>query len=337
MTRLAVLFAFALTVFGQNNPSTNAIDPALAAKLERLGKRGVRVHDPSTIVKEKDVYWTFYTGRGTPSFFSKDLLTWTAGPRVFTNAPAWVKEAVPNNRGGLDYWAPDIIRQNDRYLLYYSVSTFGKNTSAIALVSNKTLDTNSTDFAWTDEGIVIQSGTNNNFNAIDPAVTRDQEGGLWMSFGSFWSGIKMIQLDPKTGKRLQPDSPIYSLAKYESIEAPFIYHHGDHYYLFVNWGRCCRGTNSTYNIRIGRSAKITGPYLDKDGKDLAERGGSLFMETDGPFIGPGHAGILKEGDQYWLSLHYYDGTQRGASTLAIRPLTWDAQGWPVALENKSPE
>jgi len=103
------------------------------------------------------------------------------------------------------------------------------------------------------------------------------------------------------------------------------------HYLFVNWDRCCRGTNSTYNIRIGRSREITGPYLDKDGKDLAQGGGTLFLGSDGPFIGPGHAGIFDEDGHFWFSCHFYDGTQRGASTLAIRPLRW-TNGWP-ALDN----
>jgi arabinan endo-1,5-alpha-L-arabinosidase len=306
--------------FGQAT-NTNSINP-------KFGSRQVRVHDPSTIVREGATYWTFYTGRGTPSYRSADLITWTNGPRVFEEPPAWVTNTIPRNRGGLDYWAPDIVKAADRYFLYYSVSTFGRNTSAIGLASTPTLDPASPEYKWTDQGPVIQSNTNNNFNTIDPAVTFDREGKLWMSFGSFWSGIKLIELDPKTGLRVAPDSPIHSLAKYESIEAPFIYHHDKHYYLFVNWGRCCRGTNSTYNIRIGRAAQITGPYLDKEGKDLNEAGGTLFMETEDDFIGPGHAGIYKEGDKYWFSLHYYDRTRRGMSTLAIRPLTWEADGWP---------
>lgn len=231
----------------------------------------------------------------------------------------------------LDFWAPDIIHQNNRYLLYYSVSSFGKNTSAIALASNKTLDPSSPDYAWTDEGIVIQSASKNDFNAIDPAVTPGKENRLWLSFGSFWSGIKLVELDPLTGKR-KPDAPIHSIARKREIEAPFIYHHNDHYYLFINWGFCCRGTNSAYNIRVGRSEIITGPYLDKGRRDLNEGGGTLLLDTEGDMIGPGHAGIIKVGDQHHLSYHYYDADQRGRPTLAIRPLHWDAQGWPTLSE-----
>ena len=294
----------------------------------RARNRPMFVHDPSTIVKCKDQFWFFCTGRGTPSFHSSDLVHWERGPAVFAKPPAWVSQAVPANRSGTDFWAPDVARIADRYFLYYSASSFGKNTSAIGLATNPTLDPADPDYKWTDEGVVIQSSPREDFNTIDPAVTLDAEGNLWLAFGSFWSGIRMIQLDPATGKRIAPDSPIYLLAHYDSIEAPYIYHHDTHYYLFVNWGMCCRGVNSTYNIRVGRSDRITGPYLDRDGVEMVHGGGTLVMGSEGNVIGPGHAGIVTEGGTNWLSCHYYDGTRRGAPTLGVYPLTWDPDGWP---------
>lgn len=198
-----------------------------------------------------------------------------------------------------------------------------------------TLDPNDPDYKWTEPALVIKSNPRWDFNAIDPGVIADQQGNLWMSFGSFWSGIKMIQLDPNTGKRISPDSPIYSLAHYDSIEAPFIYFYDGYYYLFVDWGMCCRGADSTYNMRVGRSMKITGPYLDKEGKDMLTGGGTLLLDTDGPFIGPGHPGIIKEDNNYLLSMHYYNGARRGASQYAIRPFEWDDEGWPVVVTPES--
>jgi arabinan endo-1,5-alpha-L-arabinosidase len=326
---VSVIFALALcSSFAQPRrepPPPN--DPVEAERLVKLGSRQLLVHDPSTIVKNKDDYWIFHTGNGVFSYRSKDLQKWEFGPRVFTNAPEWIADAVPENRR-MHYWAPDIIHLGDRYLLYYSVSSFGKNTSAIGLATNPTLDPEDPDYKWTDHGIVIKSNPSVDYNAIDPAMFQDEDGSLWMSFGSFWGGIKMIQLDPKTGKRIAPDSRVYALAHYDSIEAPYIYRHDGKYYLFVNWGFCCRGTNSTYEIRVGRSDKVTGPYVDKDGKDLLEGGGTRFLETDGAMIGPGHAGIWKEGDRYLFSFHFYDGTRRGASTYAIRPMRWGQDGWP---------
>lgn len=313
-----------------NRPPEPPPDPNAVAHLLKLGSRGIRVHDPSTIVKCKDQYWIFCTGRGTPSYRSKDLVAWERGPQTFAKSPEWVAQAVPGNRGGLDFWAPDVIHLGDKYLLYFSVSTFGKNTSAIGLATNATLDPCDPAYEWKDCGIVVQSSPRDDFNAIDPAVTVDAEGNLWLAFGSFWGGIKLIQLDPATGKRIAPESPIHALADYDSIEAPFIYYRDGVYYLFLNWGICCRGVNSTYNMRVGRSPTITGPYLDKDNKDMRDGGGALLLDTDGPFIGPGHAGILKEGGKYWLGMHFYDGsTSWGTSRYALRPLTWTADGWPV--------
>ena len=309
-------------------PATQA-DAAAKARLAQLGARGIRAHDPSTIVTCKGEYWMFYTGRGVPSWHSKDLQHWEAGPRVFEQPPGWVASAVPENRNGM-CWAPDVMRVGDRYLLYYSVSSFGKNTSAIALATNRTLNPADPAFRWVDAGIVVRSAPPDKFNTIDPAITRDAEGRLWLAFGSYWSGIKLIELDPATGRRLAPDSPMHALAANKQIEAAFIYRHGAHYYLFVNHGFCCRGVESTYDIRVGRSAAITGPYLDRDGRKLLDGGGTVVLATDGPFIGPGHAGIFAESGREWFGCHFYDGTTpRGTPAFAIRPLTWDAGGWPV--------
>lgn len=310
--------------------SESATAPDAAARLQRLGSTGLRIHDPSSIVSSNGEYWLFGTGPGVQSYRSKDLRNWERGPRAFEQPPAWIRDAVPANRNGNDFWAPDVIRVGERYLLYYSVSSWGKNASVIALASNRTLDPENPDYRWTDEGIVIRStpGTDD-FNAIDPAATLDADGNLWLSFGSFWGGIMLVQLDPKTGLRIAPDSPIHPLAKKDQIEAPSIHRHGRHYYLFVNWGLCCRGVNSTYNIRVGRSERITGPYLDKDGKDMRRGGGTLLLGSEGPFVGPGHPSIFVEGDRQWLAVHFYDATNRGRGTLALRPLTWDADGWPV--------
>jgi len=299
----------------------------VTTQMAQFGSRGIYVHDPSAIVKCGDQFWVFYTGHGVFSYHSKDLVKWEFGSSVFTNPPAWVARALPQVHR-MHYWAPDVIRLGDRYLLYYAVSVFGTNTSAIGLATNPTLDPRDPKFHWTDQGIVVQSVNGDNFNAIDPAACLDAKGNLWLAFGSYWSGIKLIQLDPKTGKRLAAGSPIYSLAFNDSIEASYIYHHGGYYYLFVNWGTCCRGTNSTYEIRVGRSARITGPYFDKDGMDMLIGGGSSFLASQGPFIGPGQSGIFSENGADWFSCHFYDGSRGGVPTLALLPLGWDTNGWP---------
>jgi len=299
--------------------------------LEKSASRGIVTRDPSDIVKCKDEYWVFYTGRGVPSYHSKDLVKWERGPAVFKTAPEWIASTVPQNRR-MSYWAPDIMKVGDRYLLYYAVSSMGSMTSAIGLATNATLDPNDPGYHWADQGVVVRTKDGDNYNAIDPTVFQDTDGSLWLTFGSYWSGIKLIQLDPKTGKRIAPNSETYSLAYNESIEASYLCKHDEYYYLFVNWGSCCNGPKSTYNIRIGRSQTITGPYSDKAGVDMLQRGGSVFLATtNGPLIGPGHAGTLTADGKTWFTSDF-EGDLRmdGKATLAIMPLTWNSDGWPEA-------
>ena len=305
--------------------------------LEQSASRGIVTRDPSDIVRCKNEYWVFYTGRGVPSYHSQDLVKWERGPSVFKAPPEWIARVVPENRH-MQYWAPDILKLGDRYLLYYAVSSMGKMTSAIGLATNPTLDPNDPAYHWTDQGFVVrtQEGQPGDaYNAIDPSVFHDRDGTLWLSFGSYWSGIKLIRLDPKTGKRVAPDSELYSIAYNESIEASCLCKHDRYYYLFVNWGSCCQGPRSTYNIRIGRSKAVTGPYLDKAGVDMLRGGGSLFLATtNGPLIGPGHAGTLNAQGKSWFTSDF-EGDLRmgGRATLAIMPLRWNADGWPEATVN----
>ena len=308
-----------------------AVDADLSSRaglpLEQTASRGIITRDPSTIVKCKGEFWVFYTGHGIPSFHSKDLVKWEAGPPVFRTAPEWIAAAVPENRS-MNYWAPDVLHLGDRYLLYYSVSSFGKITSAIGLATTPTLDPSDPAYHWTDHGIVVQSREGGDFNTIDPSVFSDDNGTLWLAFGSCWSGIKLARLDPETGKRSNPDAPLSSLAYNKSIKASCLYKHDGYYYLFVNWGSCCRGVNSTYNIRVGRSRKVTGPYIDKAGVDMLKAGGTLLLSSKGPLFGPGHTGILVDNGKSWFTSHFEGDTRMGGkATLAIMPLIWKS-GWP---------
>lgn len=308
-----------------------AIAPLLAMA---DGTKDIRTHDPSTIIRDGDRYWVFHTGPGCKTEFSTDLKTWHVGAPVFPQPLSWWKKSVPNSN--FDVWAPDVIRIGDEFFLYYSFSVFGKKTSAIGLAVNRTLNPDSPDFHWRDEGPVIETGKAQDYNAIDPAVCFDERGRLWLIFGSYWTGIKALQLNPKTGKRIAPDSEIHSLAAGRApstaIEASYVYRHDTNFFLFVNWGQCCQGTNSTYVVGVGRSGAITGPYLDRDGEDLRRGGGSVFLKSDGRFIGPGHIGIFREKGVEWCSHHFYDADDNGRPKLRIEKLGWDEQGWP-RIEN----
>jgi arabinan endo-1,5-alpha-L-arabinosidase len=194
--------------------------------------------------------------------------------------------------------------------LYYAYSAFGVNTSGIALATNETLDPKSPKYHWQDEGLVLKSTVADNFNAIDPNIVFDEKGQPWLSFGSFWGGIKMRRIDPITGKTSSTDANLYSLAArtmpahpeppkpglpadWQAIEAPFIVRHGDYFYLFVSFDLCCRGTHSSYRTMVGRSRHVTGPYVDEDGKPMLEGGGTQLLEPNSRWLGPGGESVLQ--------------------------------------------
>jgi arabinan endo-1,5-alpha-L-arabinosidase len=221
--------------------------------------------------------------------------------------------------------------------MYYSASSFGKNSSAIGLVTNKTLDPASPNFKWEDKGMVVQSiAGRDQWNAIDPNVAFDENGIPWLNFGSFWNGIKMVKLekDMKTIAKPEIWSTVASRSGGTAIEAPFIFKKGNYYYLFVSWDRCCQATRSTYNIRVGRSEKITGPYLDKDGVDMAKGGGTLVLGGD--ITEPKVVYALGHNSAYTFDgidyLVYHKYVTEG-SRLGIQKMSWD-NGWPVIMAEK---
>src|SRR5665213_808736 len=325
----AKLFGFAVL-------SCFAVLPAIRsdAALPAPPLRGnITAHDPGSIIKCKDKYYLFYTGQGISSKSSTDKIFWSGGGSVFVNAPNWTTNAVPGFTG--TFWAPDIMYLNGRYCLYYAVSTLGSQVSAIGLATNPTLDPADPNYLWTDQGPVIQSINGSPYNAIDPSVTLDANGNPWMSFGSYWNGIYVVQLDLPTGLRVSPSSLTYHVAFNSSIEASCIFRRGGYYYLMADWGSCCSGVNSTYNIRMGRSTGITGPYLDRSGIDMVNNGGSLFLQGTGKFTGPGHFAVLSENGAQWFSYHYYDAgayapwyDAYGVADFDLEPLAWTADNWP---------
>jgi arabinan endo-1,5-alpha-L-arabinosidase len=291
------------------------------------------IHDPA-IIRAGDTYYVFATNRFAqklvPIFCSTDLRRWKFCGNVFDKVPDWALREVPGARG---IWAPDIAYVRGTYRLYYSVSTFGSNRSVIGLVTNKTLDSRRPDYRWVDEGFVIGSTREDDWNAIDANLAVDKDGGMWLALGSFWSGIKLRRLDAATGKPSRKDTTLYSLASRRpldppAIEAPFIVRRGDYYYLFVSFDRCCRGRESTYKIMVGRSRKITGPYLDKRGKPMMEGGGTLLVEGTDTWRGPGGQSVLLDAKVDLLVFHAYHGVT-GRPTLQISTMIWE-KGWPRA-------
>jgi arabinan endo-1,5-alpha-L-arabinosidase len=261
---------------------------------------------------------------------SPDMKTWTRAGFALERLPDWTRE-VPDRRNPNDAWAPDISYFNGKYHLYFSISSFGSQNSAIGLATNKTLDPKSPDYKWEDGGIVVDSRRGrDDFNAIDPALVVEDENNAWLSWGSFWGGIMMRRVDPTTGRLSETDTSVYKLARRAegtAIEAPTIIRRGDWWYLFVSWDRCCRGARSDYKVAVGRSEKVTGPYLDKEGKPMSEGGGTLILEAETDhWRGAGHQDFYSEGDTDYLVSHSYRAAGRG-SQLHISTVVWE-DGWP---------
>lgn len=292
--------------------------------------RAVSAHDPH-MIKQKDYYYIFATGRWRnliQTIRSRDLISWEPAGSVFASLPDWISEQIPGCR---NLWAPDVHYINGRYCVYYSASTFGSQRSLIGLVTSRTLDPADPNYAWVDEGKVIESHPGMEFNAIDAGIITDAEGRVWMVLGSYWKGLKLFELDPKTGKSLFDPPKLYSVARREkgtsAVEAPYLICRNGFYYLFVSFDQCCKGADSTYNIRVGRSKNITGPYVDAEGKSMMEGGGTLVLEGNEQFRGPGHNSVLSDNGTDYLVYHTYDAENRGRPTLQIRPILWQEDGW----------
>jgi arabinan endo-1,5-alpha-L-arabinosidase len=301
---------------------------AVLASGPALGGGAVtNVHDPH-IIKQGSYYYIFSTGAGIPVRRSSNLVDWTYIGNVFPTAvPAWAKTLIP---GADSVWAADPVYVNGRYLLYYCVSTFGSNRSVIGVAENKTLHPGTTGYQWNDLGLVIQSYSTDNWNALDPNAMTWQYNGFGLTYGSYWTGIKFLWLDPATGKPY-PTTPVLDLAARPgntAIEAGYMFKRGGWFYLFTSFDQCCNGVNSTYNIRVTRAINHTRPFVDRDGVPALQGGGTLLMGTDGRRIGPGHQSVLRDGDRTYLVYHYYDGQNNGTPTLGISPLYFDADQWP---------
>jgi arabinan endo-1,5-alpha-L-arabinosidase len=321
-------------------------------------------HDPSIGV-DHGIYYVFATGaayaprpEGSPPpkpgdpkpvaigqfpiRCSKDLHQWSRCGEVFPAIPEWIQKMSPKTA---ELWAPDISYFDGLYHLYYAFSIFGKNTSGIALVTNETLNGSSPNYKWVDRGLVLRSSQQDDFNAIDPNLILDDKGEAWLSFGSFWTGIKMRHLDRKTGLLSQNDTKLYSLATRarsssieprspdlppdtEAIEAPFVLRHDDFYYLFVSWDLCCRGLKSTYKTMVGRSKAVTGPYLDRDGHPMMEGGGTAVLLANETWLGPGGESLLHMLDEDFIVFHAYSAKD-GHPALHISTVGWK-DGWPSA-------
>jgi len=310
-------------------------------------KQYPRVHDP-VMTQENSTYYLFSTGRGIPVLSSNDMEHWTRKKPVFKKAPAWTQKVVTDFNNV--EWAPDIAEHNGTFYLYYSVSQFGRNNSAIGVATNSTLNSDDPDYKWVDHGPIVQSVPGRDmWNAIDPNLIFDDQETPWLAFGSYWQGIKLVKLDSTLTGIAQSPQTWHTLAKRHrywklddrdagdssngDIEAPFIFKKGDYYYLFASWDRCCAGKESTYKIVVGRSKQITGPYRDHAEKKMLHGGGTLVAKGNGKWAAVGHQAVYTFNGTDYLIFHGYDNTDEGQSKLIIKKIQW-TNGWPTIYGNK---
>ncbi len=346
MNRLFV-FIFSFALIGLS-ASAQQPEGQNAGQGEQVKRRGFRphfdatnpdVHDP-VMAYEDGKYYIFSTGMGISVMSSSDMKTWQREKPVFEHAPQWALEQVEGYRGHT--WAPDIQKVGDTWYLYYSCSSFGKNSSAIGLVTNKTLNPESPLYKWEDQGMVIESKRGFKWNAIDPNLILDKKGNPWLSFGSFWDGIQLVPLDKdfKTpigkvrtiARHRDPEAMEKKAGNSNEIEAPFIVQKDGYFYLFTSTGLCCRGLRSTYRTEVGRSKKITGPYKNRDGKKMLKGAGSLLIGRSDAYAGVGHCGVYEFDGQWYYIAHGYDTKLNGASKLVLKKIRWE-DGWPM-VENE---
>jgi arabinan endo-1,5-alpha-L-arabinosidase len=302
-------------------------------------------HDP-VMTRQGNTYYSFCTGQRTPIRYSTDMHNWALLGYVWPtpNAVSWWAQQVPafdDPPNNCNIWAPDISYFNDKYHLYYSISSSGTD-SCIGLATNTTLDPSDPCYAWVDSGgPVICSETGYSYNCIDPALfidTHSTPTRYWLAFGSFWTGIKMREIDPNTGLLLASNPNFYSIASrgaFGAIEASFIIFKDGYYYLFVSFDSCCNGASSTYNIRVGRATSVTGTYYDRNGTSMMSSGGNRLTWNNEAWKGPGHQAVFLNNDgRYWLVHHAYRASD-GWAGLRIHELFWDSNGWPT-LDDPAP-
>ena len=299
------------------------------------------VLDPS-IIRQGSTYYAFSTDvAGYPSsgnlpiHCSHDKVNWTACGSVFpAGMPGWVRQNVP---GVVGLWAPDVSYFNGEYHVYYNGSLLHTQQTVIGLVTNTTLDPADPNYRWIDRGQVLASKSGDDFNALDPTILLDSDGSVWLTYGSYWTGIKQRQIDPSTGLLLESNPTRYDLATrpgvpHNPIEAASLVHHGAYYYLFVSVDYCCEQDEASNNYKqaVGRSTSPHGPFVDEAGTPMMNGGGTVLIEGDSNWGAPGGgtAYVNARLDESFLIFHAHNLAENGHPHQWIKPLAW-VNDWPV--------
>jgi arabinan endo-1,5-alpha-L-arabinosidase len=333
---LLLAAAIMLACGGKGGSSSGTTPPTVFSNYHLTGATSP-VRDPS-IFRQGNTYYVFGTDIGAavngslPIRCSNDRVAWTLCGYVFNQIPAWVVSRVP---GIVGLWAPDISYFNGLYHVYYAGSTFASNTSVIGLATNVTLDPTDPQYQWIDQGEVLGSTSTDDFNAIDPTILADTDGRIWLTYGSFWTGIKQREIDPATGMLLASNPTVYSLAtrpgvQFDPIEGTSLVHKGNYYYLFASFDFCCNPNpyTETYRIMVGRASSPNGPFTDMNGTPMMQGGGTQLLAGNGTtFSGPGGETAYLDSQNGDVIVFHAIHLPDGAPYLFVNSLTWP-NDWP---------
>ncbi len=327
-----------VTLFGHLSYASEASDPLASYTL--TGDT-LPILDPS-VIRQGSSYYAFSTDvagfpaeGNLPIHCSQDKVKWTTCGSVFpAGIPAWVQEKVPGVAG---LWAPDVSYFNGQYHVYYNGSTLHSQQTVIGLVTNTTLDSTDPAYKWVDRGLVLESTPGDDFNALDPTILADTGGSVWLTYGSYWSGIKQRQIDPATGMLLASNPMRYDLATrpgvpHNPIEGASLVRRDGYYYLFVSVDYCCEAdvTSNDYKQAVGRSTSPHGPFVDEAGTPMMNGGGTVLIQGDGNWGAPGGGTAYldaKSGDSF-IIFHAHNLTRSGHPYQWVKTVDW-VNGWPV--------
>lgn len=275
-----------------------------------------KLPDP-TVIRDGDTFYLYATEAivNVPIMKSHDLVNWTLCGTVFSDATR------PDFAEGGQVWAPDINYVDDRYLLYYSMSTWGGVWDCGIGVA----EAETPEGPWVNHGKMFISSEVNCENSIDPFFIED-DGKKYLFWGSF-HGIWGAELSDD-GLSLRTET-IRQVAG-TVFEGTYIHKRGGHYYFFASVGSCCSGLSSTYTVVVGRSENLFGPYTDRNGGDMMDNCYEKVLTGNGEFAGPGHnAEIMTDNEGAdWMLYHAYWVNSPNNRTLMLDRVTW-TDGWPL--------
>ncbi|KAI1354804.1 glycoside hydrolase family 43 protein [Xylaria sp. FL0043] len=289
-------------------------------------------HDPAIMRRSDGTYFRFSTNGKIAVHTAPDI----TGPWTYKGAALPSGSSIDLD-GNMDLWAPDISLVGSTYYLYYAVSEFGSQDSAIGVATSTTMDVGT----WTDHGATgVKSAAGKPYNAIDPNLVLAGST-YYLTWGSFWADIYQAEMkaSPLTlASGVTSYQLAYDPASSHAVEGSYIFHYGSYYYLFYSHGQCCGYDTSKpaagdeYKIMVCRSSSATGGFVDKSGVACTNGGGTVVLETHDNVYGPGGQGVYNDPTYgpilYYhyvdITIGYADGDKRfGWNTIDF------SSGWPV--------